>query len=35
MISANLAIMLYLVIFVTASGFLTLYNVEVQHLVGG
>ena len=31
-ISANLAIMLYLVIFVTASGFLTLYNVEVQHL---
>ena len=30
-ISANLAIMLYLVIFVTASGFLTLYNVEVQH----
>jgi MFS family permease len=31
-ISANLAIMLYLVIFVTASGFLTLYNVEVQHM---
>jgi MFS family permease len=31
-VSANLAIMLYLVIFVTASGFLTLYNVEVQHL---
>lgn len=31
-ISANLAIMFYLVIFITASGFLTLYNVEVQHL---
>jgi MFS family permease len=31
-LSANLAIMLYLVIFVTASGFLTLYNVEVQHM---
>jgi MFS family permease len=31
-ISANLAMMFYLVIFVTASGFLTLYNVEVQHL---
>jgi len=31
-ISANVAIMLYLVIFVTASGFLTLYNVEVQHM---
>jgi MFS family permease len=30
-ISANLAMTLYLVIFVTASGFLTLYNVEVQH----
>ncbi|MER6977855.1 MFS transporter [Streptomyces carpinensis] len=32
MISANLAIMFYLIVFVTASGFLTLYNVEVQHL---
>jgi MFS family permease len=31
-ISANLAIMFYLVIFVTAAGYLTLYNVEVQHL---
>jgi MFS family permease len=31
-ISANVAIMLYLVIFATASGFLTLYNVEVQHM---
>jgi MFS family permease len=30
-VSANLAMTLYLVIFVTASGFLTLYNVEVQH----
>jgi MFS family permease len=29
-ISANLAIMFYLVIFATAAGFLTLYNTEVQ-----
>lgn len=29
-ISANLAIMFYLVIFSTAAGYLTLYNVEVQ-----
>jgi MFS family permease len=29
-ISANLAIMFYLVIFSTAAGYLTLYNVEIQ-----
>lgn len=29
-ISANLAIMFYLVIFATAAGYLTLYNVEIQ-----
>lgn len=30
MISANLAIMFYLVIFATAAGYLSLYNVEIQ-----
>jgi MFS family permease len=29
-VSANLAIMFYLVIFATAAGYLTLYNVEIQ-----
>ncbi|GAA4173520.1 MFS transporter [Gryllotalpicola koreensis] len=32
LLSANAAMMLYLVIFVTASGFLILYNTEIQHL---